>query len=189
MLVLLTVLSLSLAASRPEPPVVLGDTIPGLAGSWRFDPDRSERPGDQLDRRGRGGLRPGAGGVRGRFGGREGRSPEEASEMLEQLRAPQQLAIDLADSTVSIGADLRPAEVIRLDGRRATVDTVGTVVTRITARWKDGRLDVERKTGRMTVKERYGIDPVSGLLTVDLIAEGGMRKLEWRRIYQPAQPR
>lgn len=194
MLALLTVLSLSLAAipaggSEPPDDTRRPDSIPALTGSWRLDPDRSERPGDQLNRRGRGGLRPGAGGVRGSFGGREDRSPAETREMLEQFRAPQQLAIHLADSTISVGADLRPAEVLYLNGKRTTVDTVGTVVTRTTARWKDGRLEVERKAGRMTIKERYRVDPASGLLMVDLTVEGEMRKLEWRRIYQPAQPR
>ncbi len=190
MMLLLTVLTLTSIATgqaeiRPGPT----DSVPTLAGSWRFDPDRSEQPGDQLGRRRSGGLQPGAGGIRGRFGGREERSPAETRELLEQFRAPRQLAIELSDSTIAVGADLRPPETLFLDGKRASVDTVGAVVTRTTARWKDGRLELERKAGRMTVKERYRVDPTSGLLVVDITAEGGVRKLEWRRVYQPAQPR
>jgi hypothetical protein len=99
----------------------------------------------------------------------------------EVLRAPQQLAIDQSDSTVSFGADLGPRRPLYLDGR-ATVDTLGDMTARSSkAKWKKGRLEVERDAGDFVrIRETYWIEDDRLIV---LVKVEGPRKIEVRRVY------
>jgi hypothetical protein len=110
--------------------------------------------------------------------------------MIELLRAPYQLAVEVTDSTVVMRADLGVARPLFLDGRE-TVDTLGDLTPRSSkARWRKNRLEVERKVDRGgRLRETYWIDPDTGALVVDVRLEGLPRKLELRRIYRRATDR
>jgi hypothetical protein len=109
--------------------------------------------------------------------------------MLQTLRPPQQLSFDSGDGGLMVRADLGIARTLYLDGREM-VDTLGDMTVRTSkAKWKKGKLEIERKVGDFSkVREIYWLDPETGFMVVDVKLEAGPRKAEARRIYERASP-
>ncbi|NOT08301.1 MAG: hypothetical protein HOP28_08845 [Gemmatimonadales bacterium] len=164
---------------------------PSIGGLWRFNAEKSERIEDKIQAaRGRpGGIARGAGGPGG--GGTLGRRTEGSLPPLTVMSFAQpvlQVLIRQDDSTVSISDAV---------GQMRTVDTRGQKITEIqrtgdelttTAKWKEGRLEIEREfedQGR--VRERYSIDAATKQLVVEIKLSGILRRdIELRRVYDPA---
>ena len=104
---------------------------------------------------------------------------------MQVLRPPQQLSFEAGPDQLIVRTDLGLARPIHLDGRE-TVDTLGDLSVRTSkAKWKKGKLEIERKAGDFArVQETYWVDPKTGSMVVDVKVENGPRKVSGRRIYQ-----
>jgi hypothetical protein len=160
-----------------------GAQAPALAGLWRMSGENSEGngPGEQS-----GGLRRGGPRMR---GGPPG-SQAGSAQLMSHARPVLQLLIRQDDSTVSISDAAGQMEVFRTDGRKVKEELLDGTDIETSARWKDGRLEVERRYGKAgTAREYYGIDPATHQLVVEVRLSGGSlaRNIELRRVYDPAK--
>lgn len=134
---------------------------PSLAGLWRLDPTRSERP------RGPGG--PG--------GKRPGRLPE-------LLRITQKEGVlDLADSSGVV------LQRIACDGRAAAPPASGSTILELAGHWKDGHLVVERTGWRGNkAVDTWSLGEGGKTLTVETKTEGGeaLPGFQLKRVYLKA---
>ncbi len=180
----------------PERP---GGRGPGMRGG----PGGEGGPGMEPGGRPGGGPPMGGGfGGRGRggFGGRgrgeggpggpggEGGPPPGMRVLFESARPAERLVITSDDSTLSVAGGEGPLETWHPDGR-AEKDVVEDVDVETRARWKDGRLDVERKVGNAgSVRRVYSRDAKSGYLIVEMKVAGGRMpgSREFRLVYSPA---
>ena len=170
---------------------------PDLSGSWVLNESTSDLagPGERDEMIGTGGSvdgRPPGGGRRG--GGRGGRGggmhfdPEVVAERLRLLvDAADAITITQTDSTLTIVNRNGLERVLFTDGREVEyrIRDVGEVKAK--ARWKDERLEVERKLDviGLKLKEKYERSQDGKHLQVDVELSGGrlIRTFKARRVY------
>jgi hypothetical protein len=165
-----------------------------LAGLWKFNADLSDHMEDKLANARRpgaytgmagGGRRPGGRGTRGEGGGRLG----EDQEMGRLLFPILQILIRQDDSTVAISDAAGQMQTFYTDGRKIKEPQLTGADLQISAKWKDGKLTIERKQDKgNTLRETYDFDPASKqmVLSVKLSSPSLPRALEFRRVYDPA---
>ncbi len=198
---------------------------PSLAGSWKLNEEKSDRPEDKLreaskgdnlpalpegrTRAGRGGVggagrtAPSAGGSgdpttgggagaaagRGARGEGGGGGRANLGPLMLYIRPLAQLVVDQNDSTITISDPSGTPRTYRADGRKVTEDMLNGEQLEITAKWKGGKLQIERKLGSLgTLKESYSMDPASKQLVVDVSVSGAQlpRTVDLHRVYDPA---
>lgn len=100
-----------------------------------------------------------------------------------------QVLIKQDDSTVAISDIAGQLQTFYTDGRKVKEPQLVGADMQTTAKWKDGKLEVERKQDKGgSLKETWDIDPVSKklVLTIKLSTPSLARSLEFRRVYDPA---
>jgi hypothetical protein len=104
------------------------------------------------------------------------------------VRPLPQLMVEQTDSTVTVSDPSGTPRSFRPDGRKVSEEMLNGEQLEITARWKNSRLQVERKLGSFgTLKEIYSIDPATKQLVVDVTVSSSQlaRAIEMRRVYDP----
>ncbi len=178
-------------------------------GSWRFDADRSAserkaesgkdpellrgrgKPAVGMDGRSRGGGGAAAGGAGGGGGGARG-GPAGLGPMTPYGRPARQLTISQSDSTITITPQEGQAEVLYLDGRKSRTEFPGTEPIEVVAKWKGGKLTVERKFGSTgTIREVYSLGADGKELTLDMRFSGAelTQPIDMKRVYDLSSPR
>lgn len=186
----LLVVGLGLSAAGP---IQSQSAAPGpLAGLWKLNTELSDRIEDKL----RDALRPGVfygGGGRGtRSGGPGARARDHATDDRElgNMIAPiVQLRVEQDDTTVSISDAGGQMQLFTTDGRKVKEALLSGGELETSARWKDGRLTIERKQDKTgTVKEIYSIDRDTRKLIIEIKLSSNRlpRALVFRRVYDPA---
>ena len=189
---------------------------PSLAGSWKLNAEKSDKPEDKIreaargdnlppmpegrTRAGRGGAGgsrrggggdpadAGGGGSRGE-GGSGGGGRENMGPLMLYMRPLQQLVVTQSDSTVTISDPSGTPRTYHADGRKVTEEMLNGEQLEITAKSKGGRLQIERKLGSLgTLKESYSINPAGHQLIVDVTVSSALlpRTIELHRVYDPA---
>ncbi len=178
-----------------------------LTGTWKLNQERSAeerkaetgkdpellrgrgKPAVGMDGRARGGgggapPEPAAGG-----GGRGG--PGGLGAMSPYARSPRQLAIAQTDSTVTITTPDGRTEDLYLDGRKAKLEIPGAEPIETSARWKGGKLILERKFGSTgSVRETYFLGAEGKELEVDVRITGAelTQPMDMKRVYDLVPP-
>lgn len=182
-----------------------------LAGIWKFDPQRSaeERkaetgnvtggPGMVRDRSRGGGagtdvrasgaerIPPAGGGERPGGGAMAGLGPMGA-----YARPQPQLVIVQTDSTIAISLPNGVTELYRLDGRKEKVEVPGGEPIETSARWKSGKLTIERKFGSTgSIREAYALAAEGKELMVEVRMTGAEipQPIDLKRVYGRVQPK
>jgi hypothetical protein len=106
------------------------------------------------------------------------------TRLLQSLRPPTQLIIEVNDDLVRISADRLPPRDYQLGERISRFDEYGTSI--INARWSHAAFVLRSSyTSHASRTVRYEVDPVTGLLTVtDLIFDPTLGRLELRSVYR-----
>lgn len=181
--ILLGVLVLGLTAERP---VAAQPGKPVLSGLWRFNPEKSTQPGEHERERERGMSS-------GRVGGPpplgRGGPPPDATVLLGFMKPVLQILIQQTDSTIAISDATGQLATFPTDGRTIREPQLVGEDVEIGAKWKDGRLTIERKLPDIgTVKETYSVDPAARALVLVVRISGPRlaRAVEMRRVYDPS---
>ena len=169
-----------------------------LAGSWKFNPDKTAEsakeakdPKVQEARKQRGRMPTPTSGIT-RSGGSEsgsgGAGPAGAQGPLGLYARPlPQLVIEQTDSTVSISDPSGNPRIYHTDGKKRYEPLLGADTLEISARWgKDGRLTTERKLGSFgSIREIFSLDPGTHELRVEVRLSGGslQEPIDLRHIY------
>ena len=125
--------------------------------------------------------------MRGGSGGGGGGATDMGPLMLYMRPLPQ-LIIAQTDSNVTISDPSGTPRRLRTDGRKVTEEMLNGEQLEMTAKWKNGRLQVERKLGSFgTFKEAYSIDPATRQLIVEVAVSSLRfpRGIVMRRVYDP----
>jgi hypothetical protein len=151
---------------------------------------------DRIEEKFREAMRVGVfyGGIRrGPQNGRQGVRQEDALASERELAAMivpvLQLLIRQDDTTVTIsdaGGQMQP---LATDGRKVKETLLSGAELETQARWKDGRLTIDRKQSKVgSVREVYFVDVASRklILEIRLTSKSLPRALEFRRVYDPA---
>jgi hypothetical protein len=168
---------------------------PDLTGTWVFNAELSDRPGQGAQggrpdgggggHRGTGGGmgRPGGGmgGQGGGYGGRGGGGGMANPEEMERMRAtmdavlhtPARLIIVKGEQGLILTDDEGVSTRLALDGSKET-GAINGVPFETTTKWEEGKLRVEKKfRSGPRVIELYSVSSDPRLLTVSLKTEGG----------------
>lgn len=163
-----------------------------LAGLWKLNTELSDRIEDKLREALRPGAFYGAAGRGARTGAPAAGSRDQATEdrELSGMIAPvQQFLIRQDAATVVISDAGGQMQTLATDGRKVKETLLSGSQLETAARWKDGKLTIERKQDKVgTVKETYFVDPTSRklILEIKLSSRRLPRALEFRRVYDPA---
>lgn len=164
-----------------------------IAGLWKLNPDLSDHMEDKLQDARRAGAYTGmaGGSMHGRNRGMrgEGGRPLEDQEMANLIYPVLQLLIRQDDSSVSISDAAGQLQTFFTDGRKMKEPLLTGADLETTARWKDGKLNIERKQDKAgNLKETYYVDSETRklVLLVRMSSPMLLRALEFRRVYDPA---
>ena len=198
----LGILFLAAAAATPAPA-----QTPSFAGTWKLNSKESDNPALKLQallekgptvvsgmREGRGRPSTGAGRLDRPESGSSGAANASAAGAAELrsgpyarvMRPAAQILVVQNDSTIVISDDASLPLTLYLDGRKVEEPMPGAESMFTTAKWKDGKLTVERKLGGSgSIREVYVLDTDKRRLTVDarLISGQLQGTLEVRRVY------
>jgi hypothetical protein len=180
---------------------------PSFAGTWKLNANESDNPALKLQallekgptvvsgmREGRGRPSTGAGRLdRPESGssGAAGASAAGAAAMrsgpyARVMRPAAQILVVQTDSTIVISDDASLPQTLYLDGRKVEEPLPGAESMFTTAKWKDGKLTVERKLGGSgSIREIYTLDAAKRRLMVDakLTSSELQGTLEVKRVY------
>jgi hypothetical protein len=180
---------------------------PSFAGTWKLNANESDNPALKLQallekgptvvsgmREGRGRPSTGAGRLdRPESGssGAAGASAAGAAAMrsgpyARVMRPAAQILVVQTDSTIVISDDASLPQTLYLDGRKVEDPLPGAESMFTTAKWKDGKLTVERKLGGSgSIREIYTLDAAKRRLLVDakLTSSELQGTLEVKRVY------
>jgi len=183
-----------------------GQTV-SLAGTWKLNAKESDNANLKLQeliekgptvvsgmRSGGGRPRAGAGGLDRPESGSSGAAAPSASGAAalrsgpfgRVMRPSPQIIVVQTDSSIVISDDTGLPLVLYLDGRKVQEPMPGAESMVTTAKWKDGKLTVERKMGSTgSIREIFIMDPAKHRLTVDakLTSAQLQGSLEIRRVY------
>ncbi|MGQ0702296.1 MAG: hypothetical protein ACT4PM_04095 [Gemmatimonadales bacterium] len=173
-----------------------------LNGTWKLNPERTaeeaevQKGRDPTTREGygrTGSVRPGTGrtdpqGGGGSGGGAPGGgvAPAGLGPVGVYARPLPEVMIAQNDSTVTLNDPSGQPRILWLDGRKETVQMPGTEPMEISARWKGGKLTVERKfTSLGSVREVYSLSKDGKELIVDvrLTAPALTQPMDSKRVY------
>lgn len=204
----------ALAVASGRAPAAAGEAKrPDFSGTWTLDETERGRPGGGLRGPGGGGMGGpggfgGMGGRRGPMGGgpmggggrrgggpggegdRRGPGDGRLATLTIEHAEPAFTLVDGAGRRLELTTDgakvEAPAPPPRgSDGRGASVDERRAEVS---ARWKDGRIVVERDTPRGTVVETYSLEKDGARLVVETKVDGERGDRTWKRVYDRAAP-
>jgi hypothetical protein len=102
------------------------------------------------------------------------------------MRPATQILVVQNDSTIVISDDASLPQTLYLDGRKVEEPMPGAESMYTTAKWKDGKLTVERKLGGSgSIREVYTLDAAKRRLTVEAKLTSGELQgtLEVKRVY------
>lgn len=198
----LGILFLAAAVATPAPA-----QTPSFAGTWKLNSKESDNPALKLQallekgptvvsgmREGRGRPSTGAGRLDRPETGSSGAASASAAGAAELrsgpfarvMRPAAQILVVQNDSTIVISDDASLPLTLYLDGRKVEEPLPGAESMFTTAKWKDGKLTVERKLGGSgSIREVYVLDTDKRRLTVDARLTSGQLQgtLEVRRVY------
>jgi hypothetical protein len=181
--------------------------LPNLSGKWYLNEDASDSPdaaardsqesGSGSSYRGGGG---GGGGMgMGRHGGGhhghsgapsdDGRVSEDGSPLRDVFQRTQILDIKHEEPRLSVTDAAGRERVFYTDGRKVEEEHSYGGTTKVTARWKDGHVEVTSAPEKgPKVTETYAVTADHSQLTVTTIFQGGRRDVTIRRVYQTTPP-
>jgi len=178
-----------------------------LAGTWKLNPNASDNPAQKLQallekgptvvsgmREGRGRPSTGAGRLdrpeRGSSGAASasaaGAAVMRSGPFARVMRPAAQMLVVQNDSTLIISDDASLPQTLYLDGRKVEEPLPGAESMFTTAKWKDGKLTVERKLGGSgSIREVYTLDSAKRRLTIEAKLTSGELQgtLEVKRVY------
>jgi hypothetical protein len=179
-----------------------------FGGTWKLNANESDNPALKLQallekgptvvsgmREGRGRPSTGAGRIDRPESGSSGVASASAAGAAELrsgpfarvMRPAAQMIVVQNDSTIVISDDASLPMTLYLDGRKVEEPLPGAESMYTTAKFKDGKLTVERKLGGSgSIREVYVLDAAKRRLTVDAKLTSGELQgtLEVRRIYE-----
>ncbi len=131
----------------------------------------------------------------GRHGGRstapsdEGRASDDGSPLRDAFQRTQILDIRHEEPRLSVTDASGRERVFYTDGRKVEEEHSYGGTTKITARWKDGHVEIVSSPERgPRVTETYAVTADHSQLTVTTKFQGGRRDVTIRRVYQPTPP-
>lgn len=166
-----------------------GQANPSFAGTWKYNAERtqqeaarkiSDAPAFSKDDRAR--TRSSAAGATSGVPG----ARAELGPLTLYSRPLPELVIVQTDSTITISDPSGAPRTYRTDGRKEREPLLGVDSLDITAKWKSGKLTIERKLGKFgTVREEYSIDVATKELILDVRLSGPqvVPPMELRRFY------
>jgi hypothetical protein len=187
--------------------LVVGAALPtsaqsaSLAGTWKLNPAESDKPMEKLEaatsaapkvNEGYGSMkdRVGAGRIageqKGERGGGGGARSLPGPDFGRIMKPAASIVIEQNDTLITIRDDQSLPQLLYLDGRKFEEPTAGAEPKQTTAKWKDGKLSVERKLGASgTIRETFTLDQEKHRLVVDAkVTSPDLGKtLEVRRVY------
>ncbi|HJR35912.1 MAG TPA: hypothetical protein VJ817_13235 [Gemmatimonadales bacterium] len=193
---------LLMAAATPAP----AQTV-SFAGTWKLNANESDNPALKLQallekgptvvsgmREGRGRPSTGAGRLDRPESGSSGAASASAAGAAVMRSGPYgrvmkpaaQILVVQTDSTIVISDDASLPQTLYLDGRKSEEPMPGAESMFTTAKWKDGKLTVERKLGGSgSIREVYTLDAAKRRLMVEakLTSAELQGTLEVRRVY------
>lgn len=176
-----------------------GQTV-SLAGTWKLNTEASDDPQAKLEavtsaapmvntgyasRPQRVGAGRVAGEQRGEMGGGGAKSLPGA-DFGRIMRPAPVIEIEQSDSVLTIRDNQGLPQLFYLDGRKFEEQTGGAEPRQTVAKWKDGKLTVERKLGGTgTIRETFTLDSEKHRLVVEakLTSPDLGKTLEIRRVY------
>jgi hypothetical protein len=189
-------------------PLLSAIDLPNLSGKWYLNKDASDSP-DSLNRDSEGsgsgsGYHGGGGGGgggmgMGRHGGGGGRhhssAPSDGSvsddgnSMREAFQRTQILDIKHEEPKLSVTDAGGRERVFYTDGRKVEEEHSYGGTTKVTARWKDGRVEITSTPEKgPKITETYAVTADHSQLTVTTKFQGGRRDVTIRRVYQSTPP-
>jgi hypothetical protein len=199
-------LGIALLAAAAASPAAAQDV--SLAGTWKLKANESDNPAQKLQallekgptvvsgmREGRGRPSTGAGRLDRPESGSSNAASASAAGSAELRSGPfarimkpaAQILVVQTDSTIVISDDASLPQTLYLDGRKVEEPLPGAESMFTIAKWKDGKLTVERKLGGSgSIREVYVLDAAKRRLTVDAKLTSGQLQgtLELRRVYE-----
>jgi hypothetical protein len=193
-----------LAAGSAVP--AAGQTV-SLAGTWKLNVKESDNPNEKLQaalekgptivdgmREGRGRPSTGAGRLDRPESGSStagaasagGAAAMRSGPFSRVMRPSPQIIVVQTDTSIVISDDASLPVILYLDGRKVEEPLPGAESMVTTAKWKDGKLTVERKLGSTgSIREVFTMDPAKHRLTVEarLTSAQLQGSLEVRRVY------
>lgn len=160
---------------------------PTLAGTWKLNREASDDPNERMQEArepapdaetgmGRGGRprtstsvsRSGGSGSRPSVGGGGGGGGAMGGGVfIRVLRPAAQMTVEQNDTIVIIRDEGGIPQVIYLDNRKVEEPAPGGELMQVTAKWKDGKLTVERKSPTTSIKEVFTLDAAKRRIVVD----------------------
>ena len=134
-------------------------------------------------------VRVGAGGVDGERGGgakQSGIGSLPGLDFGRVLNPAPQIIVEQTDSTLIVKDERSVPQVFYLDGRKVEEPVPDSDPRVTTAKWKDGKLTVDRKLGALgSIREVYSLDAAKKQLVVEakLSAPQQSVTVEIRRVY------
>ena len=193
-----------LAAGSAVP--AAGQTV-SLSGTWKLNVKESDNPNEKLQaalekgptvvdgmREGRGRPSTGAGRLDRPESGSStaaaasagGAAAMRSGPFGRVMRPSAQIIVVQTDTSIVISDDASLPVILYLDGRRVEEPLPGAESMVTTAKWKDGKLTVERKLGSTgSIREVFTMDPAKHRLTVEAKLTNAQLQasLEIRRVY------
>lgn len=178
-----------------------------FAGTWKLNANESDNPALKLQallekgptvvsgmREGRGRPSTGAGRLDRPESGSSGAASASAAGAAAMrsgpyarvMRPAAQILVVQTDSTIVISDDASLPQTLYLDGRKVEEPLPGAESMLTTAKWKDGKLTVERKLGGSgSIREIYTLDAAKRRLLVEakLTSAELQGTLEVKRVY------
>ncbi len=171
-----------------------------FAGTWKLNAGESDKPKEKLDEaisaapkvnEGYGSMkdRVGAGRIAGEPRAEKGGGGARSlpgPDFGRIMRPAAMITIEQNDTVLTIRDDQGLPQVFYLDGRKFEEPTAGAEPKQTTAKWKDGKLNVERKLGGIgSIRETFSLDPAKHRLTVEakLTSPDLGKTLEIKRVY------
>lgn len=167
-----------------------------LAGKWKLNTEASDDPQAKLDA-----VTSAAPTVKSGYSTRNRTPGRIADGGAERTSGPRSLPgadfgrimkpapaieIEQNDSVLTIRDNQGVPQLLYLDGRKFEEQTAGAEPKQTVAKWKDGKLTVERKLGGLgTIRETFALDSAKNRLMVDakLTSPDLGKTVEIRRIY------
>ena len=186
-----------------------GQTV-SIAGTWKLNVKESDNPNEKLQaalekgptvvdgmREGRGRPSTGAGRLDRPVSGSATAAAASASGAAalrsgpfgRVMRPSPQIIVVQTDTSIVISDDASLPMILYLDGRKVEEPMPGAESMVTTAKWKDGKLTVERKMGSTgSIREIFTMDPAKHRLTVEakLTSAQLQGSMEIRRVYDAA---
>ncbi len=183
------------------------DPHPSLAGVWKLNEERSDKPGDRGANRSGGGFGRGGGGFGGRggMGGRGGRggggrggmggegngrggeeSGADRQVVMGLVRPVQRFTITQSDSSITITDVEGKTRYLVPDGKKKKEHSLDEGEFEIKTKWKGDKLVVEQDLDHgPSLKQTFRLDGETHQLILEVEVQGERmpRPIEVRRVY------